>query len=168
VFFTKRRTRELPTSDLSLDGHSIPWTDRARYLGLILDKKLTFSPHFDYVSDRVQKLTRILYPLINRRSNLSLDQKVLLYKAVFQPTILYSSVVWRGCAETHKRRLQILQNKCLKLILNVPRLYGTTETHERTKCKLISENIETHYEKFCQRLVFADNPLIDEISRNIS
>jgi hypothetical protein len=60
AFFTKRRTRELPTSYLSLDGYSIPWSDRAKYLGLILDKKLTFSPHFDYVSDKVQKLTRIL------------------------------------------------------------------------------------------------------------
>jgi hypothetical protein len=119
VFFTKRRTRELPIPDLSLDGFSIPWND-AKYLGLILDKKLTFAPHFDYNSDRVQKLTRILYPLINRRSNLSLDQKVLLYKAIFQPIILYSSVVWRICAETHKRRIQVLQNRCLKLILNAP------------------------------------------------
>jgi hypothetical protein len=107
-----------------------------------------------------------MYPLFNRRSTLSLDQKVLLYEVIFQPTILYSSVVWRGCAETHKSRLQLLQNKCL--ILNVPRLYGTSETHERTKYKLISEHFESHYEKFCHRLVFADNPLIDEISRNIS
>jgi hypothetical protein len=44
VFFTKRKNRELPTSDLSLDGYYIPWSDRAKYLGLILDKKLTFSP----------------------------------------------------------------------------------------------------------------------------
>jgi hypothetical protein len=34
-------------------------SDRAKYLGLILDKKLIFSPHFDYVSERVQKLTRL-------------------------------------------------------------------------------------------------------------
>jgi hypothetical protein len=50
VFFTKRRTRELPTSDLLLDGYSIPWRDRAKYLGLTLDKKLTFYPHFDHIS----------------------------------------------------------------------------------------------------------------------
>jgi hypothetical protein len=54
VYFTKRRTRELPTSDLSLDGCYIPWSDRAKYLGLVLDKKLTFPPHFDYVSEKVQ------------------------------------------------------------------------------------------------------------------
>jgi hypothetical protein len=89
VFFTMRSTGELPISDLSLDGYYIPLSHRAKYLGLILDKKLTFSPHFDYVSDRVQKLTCILYPLINRRSTLSLDQKVLLYKAIFQPTEWY-------------------------------------------------------------------------------
>jgi hypothetical protein len=59
VFFNKRRTHELPTSDLSLDGYSIPWSDRAKYLGLILDNKLTFSPHFYCVSNRVEKLTRL-------------------------------------------------------------------------------------------------------------
>jgi hypothetical protein len=42
-----RLTKNLPTSDLSLDGYSIPWSDRTKHLGLILDKKLTFSPHFD-------------------------------------------------------------------------------------------------------------------------
>jgi hypothetical protein len=88
VFSTKRRNRVLSTFDLSLDGYSIPSSDRAKYL--VLDKKLKFSSHFDYVSDMVQKLTRILYPLINKRSTHSLDQKVLLYKVIFQPDILYS------------------------------------------------------------------------------
>jgi hypothetical protein len=101
---------------------------------------------------RIGFKSRILYPFINKKSTLSLDQKVLLSKAIFQPTILYSSVVWHGCAETYKRCLQISRNKCLKLILNVSRLYGTNETHGRTKCKLIFENIESHYEKFCLRL----------------
>jgi hypothetical protein len=82
VFFTKRRTREVPTSDLSLDGYYIPWSERAKYLGLILHKKLTFYQCFDYVSDKVQKLTHIVYPLINGRCTLSLDQKVLLSKAI--------------------------------------------------------------------------------------
>jgi hypothetical protein len=47
VFIIPREEpHELPTSDLSLDGYSIPWSDRAKYLGLILDKKLTFSSPF--------------------------------------------------------------------------------------------------------------------------
>jgi hypothetical protein len=164
VFFTKRKTRELPTFDLYLDGYSIPWSDRAKYLGLILDKKLKFSPHFVYFLDKVQKLTRILYPLINRRSTLSLDQKVLLYKAIFQPTILHPSVVCCGCGGLTNVAFRYCKTRlCLRLILNVPRLYGTSETHERTICKLISENIESHYEKLCRSLLFADlmiyNPL---------
>jgi hypothetical protein len=147
--------------------YSIPWSDRAKYLGLILIWIRNYHFLRILIVSRI-RLTRISYSLINRRSIFSLNQKVLLYKAIFQPTILYSSAVWRIYAETHKRHLQILQNKVRKLILNVPRLYGTSETHERTKCKLISENIESPYEKFCRRLVFADIPLIYEISRNIS
>jgi hypothetical protein len=61
VFFTKRRTRELPTSNLSLDGYSIPWSDRAKFFCWILDKKLTFSSYFDCVSDKFQKLTLFLW-----------------------------------------------------------------------------------------------------------
>jgi hypothetical protein len=66
MFFTERRPRELPTCDVFLDGYSIPWSDRdrAKFLGLILDMELTYSPHFDYFSDR----------------KVSLDRKVLLYK----------------------------------------------------------------------------------------
>jgi hypothetical protein len=158
VFFTKRRTRELPTSELLLDGHSIPWENRAKYLGLILDKTLTFAPHVEHISGKIQKMIRILYPLIDRKSKLSPPQKILLYKAVFQPTILYSSVAWQDCAGAHKRRLQILQNKCLKLILNLSRYHSTSDVHDEANCKLISES----YERFQNRLLFIDNPLINE------
>jgi Reverse transcriptase (RNA-dependent DNA polymerase)/Endonuclease-reverse transcriptase len=167
VFFTKRRTRELPTSQLVLDGHQIKWDNNAKYLGLFLDKKLKFSTHFDYVSERVHKLIKILYPLINRKSLLSLDQKTLLYKSVFQPTILYSCMVWRDCAESHKKRLQTLQNKCLKMILNASRYERTVDVHERTQCQLITDKIDKYYEKFVQRLPFVDNPLVDQILQEL-
>jgi hypothetical protein len=68
VFFTKRRTRELPTSELPLKDHSIPQENRAKYLGLILDKTLTFASYVDVdISGKIQKMIRILYPLINRK-----------------------------------------------------------------------------------------------------
>jgi hypothetical protein len=148
VFFTKRRTRELPTSELLLDGHSIPWENHAKYLGLILNKTLTFAPHLEHIPSKIQKMIGILYPLINRKSKLSPPQKILLYNAVFQPTILYSSVAWQDCAGAHKRRLQILQNKCLKLILDSSRYHRTSNVHEQTNCKLISESLENIHERF--------------------
>jgi hypothetical protein len=61
VFFTKRRASELPTSELLLDGNSIPCTNRAKYLGSILDNTLTFAPHVENISNKIQKM--ILYPL---------------------------------------------------------------------------------------------------------
>jgi hypothetical protein len=125
VFFTKRRTRELPTLGLLLDDHSIPWENRAKYLGLILDKTLTFALHVEHISGKIQKMIRILYPLINKKSKWSLPQRV-----VVQLATCYSSVAWQDCAEAHERRLQILQNKCLKLILNLTRYHSTSNVHK--------------------------------------
>jgi hypothetical protein len=46
VFFTKRRTENYPLRNcyLMVIGHSIPWENRGKYLGLIQDKTLTFAP----------------------------------------------------------------------------------------------------------------------------
>jgi Reverse transcriptase (RNA-dependent DNA polymerase) len=88
VFFTRRRTRDLPTTGLVLEGVSVEWRDETKYLGVVLDKRLTFKTHIERTTNKVQKLIRILYPLINRRSRLDEKNKILLYKMVFSPIIL--------------------------------------------------------------------------------
>jgi hypothetical protein len=119
VFFTRRRTRGLPSSNLCLNGSDIPWCAEAKYLGVTLDKKLLFKPHIQHTTEKIQKLIRLLYPLINRRSHLDMKNKLLVYKTIFLPMMLYASPIWDACALSHLKLLQTHQNKCLKMILNL-------------------------------------------------
>jgi hypothetical protein len=161
VFFTRRRTRGLPTSNLTLDGESIEWSDEAKYLGVTLDKKLTFKSHTQKTIEKIQKLIRVLYPLINRRSKLDKKNKILTYKAIFSAIMLYASPAWDACALSHLRLLQIQQNKCLKMILNLHWTHSTSDVHDRAKVPMLKEAIDKRRERFLNRIIFLENPLFD-------
>ena len=53
--------------------------------------------------------------LLNRKSDLSVRNGVLLYKQLIHPMMDYACPAWRTAARSHVRRLQVLQSKCLRL-----------------------------------------------------
>jgi hypothetical protein len=57
----------------------------------------------------------MLGSLLNRRSELSIQNGVLLYKQLIRPMMEYACPVWRSAARSHVRKLQVIQSKCLRL-----------------------------------------------------
>jgi hypothetical protein len=62
----------------------------------------------------------LLGSLLNRKSDLSIRNGVLLYKQLICPTMDYACPAWRFAAHSHVRRLQVLQSKCLRLATGAP------------------------------------------------
>ena len=62
----------------------------------------------------------ILGPLLNRKSDLSIKNGVLLYKQLIRPMMDYACPAWRSAARSHVRRLQALKSKCLRLSTGAP------------------------------------------------
>ncbi|GBN54837.1 hypothetical protein AVEN_151867-1 [Araneus ventricosus] len=48
----------------SLNGQTIPWQNQTKYLGIILDQRLTYKPHFDYIIKKFKAAKAQLYPLL--------------------------------------------------------------------------------------------------------
>jgi hypothetical protein len=74
-----------------------------------LDIWLICSPHIDQVSKKIAQRMRTLGPLLNGRSDLSVRNRVLLYKQ-----FIHLHPARRYAAYTHGRRLEVLQSKCLR------------------------------------------------------
>ncbi|GFS48831.1 RNA-directed DNA polymerase from mobile element jockey [Trichonephila clavipes] len=109
-----------PQTELTLFDDNILWVPVVRYLGLYLDSRLTFKNHIDYLSDKFWGRIALAISLIGRSSPLSLENKVILYKQILRPTITYGSPIWGAAAPTHTKRIQIIQNKILRIIANAP------------------------------------------------
>ncbi|GBM82986.1 hypothetical protein AVEN_223566-1 [Araneus ventricosus] len=107
VYFSRRRNNpDYP----KLYRRAIPWSDSTKYLGVILEKRLTFKKHIDNNIQKVNAIKSILYPLISRKSNLSLSNKLLLYKSLVRPVMSYASPVSSAAAKSHIKKLESAQN----------------------------------------------------------
>lgn len=148
IFVTKRRTLQIPKRRLEIFNTKIKWTDEVKYLGLILDKKLTLKPHIDYVIKRANTAIHTLYSMINRKSKLHTNNKLLIYKLAIRPIFTYACPAFGNIAKTHIKRLQVQQNKALKLIFNTSRYERTAIIHERAKVPMVDEYIFKLTENF--------------------
>lgn len=164
TFFTRRRCqRLLPTEQVKILNSYIPWTNDLKYLGVTLDKTLTYQKHTKLVAEKALKYIGILYPLINRKSKLSKFNKITLYRMVFQSVLLYACPVWGSCAQCHINKLQLVQNKCLKIILNLPYDHPTTDIHHISNVPMLNHQINKISYKFNGRLSGSDNLLIRQL-----
>lgn len=166
IFFTrKRKSCFLPTSNLIMNGNSITWLDNVKYLGIFLDKKLIFNIHITNIISKVNLYKKILYPLINRKSKLSNYNKIIIMKVIFQSIILYGCPVWGTCAMSHLKKLQVCQNKLLKMILNLPWHYSTYLLHQESNTSKIVEKIENITHKFKISCEMSANDLVSNLYR---
>lgn len=167
IFFTKRRAlRYLPQRNINFNNIELNWKTDIKYLGLTLDKSLLFSNHILNSRDKANKYIRILYPLINRKSKLNIKNKLLIVKCIFRPMLLYAGEVWGEAAETHIKKLQIIQNKCLKLIYNLPFYYNTLRLHAIDKIPTIKTTLSEKKTKYISRCNNSLNTLVANLHQN--
>jgi len=96
------------------------WVDTTRYLVVTLDKCLPWSSHIDQVRKKTAQRMGMLGAFLNRKSDLSLMNRVLLYKHLVRPMMDYACPAWSSAARSHVRRLQVLQYKCFRLVTGAP------------------------------------------------
>lgn len=159
ILFTRRRTRQIPTQPISLNSRDINWTNEVKYLGLILDKKLTYQKHITYAVDKANKAARIFYSMLNRRSQLNRENKILLYKVAIRPILAYGCQIFQNAAESHIKRIQRFQNKMLRTILDVrwnpdSRRYdtSTSEMHDIAGVEPIDTFFKRLHETYTHRI----------------
>jgi hypothetical protein len=93
--------------------------DTTRYLGVTLDTRLNWSPYIYQVRKKTAQRMGMLGPLLNRKSDLSVRNGVLLDKQLIRPQMDYACPAW-SAARTHIRRVQVLKSKYLRLAAGAP------------------------------------------------
>lgn len=164
IYFTrKRKSCFIPSSCLKFNNDEINWENKVKYLGVMLDPKLNFKDHIPYIINKINIHIKLLYALINRNSILSLENKLIIFKVIFQSIIFYGAPVWATSAKCHLGKLQISQNKLLKLMLKLPRHFPTRRLHHLVNIEMIEQKLNRIVENFNSRCQSSDFNYISEL-----
>jgi len=101
-----------------LDGSEIEQVELMKYLGVIIDDKLRFSDHCDYMLKKIGKKISFL----NRIGNyISAYTRCTIYKTIIAPHFEYCATLLIDMGETQLSRLQKAQNRAMRVILHCDR-----------------------------------------------
>lgn len=150
-------------SSVKLNDVIIPQKRNVSYLGLHLDRRLTWKKHIEAKRNQVNLKLSKMYWLIGRKSKLSLDNKVLLYKAVLLPIWTYGIQLWGSTCASNREKLQRMQAKILRRITNAPWYIRNTTLHDDLGVKTVKETISEISMKYCTKLETHPNILARDI-----
>ncbi|KAJ8730540.1 hypothetical protein PYW08_001953 [Mythimna loreyi] len=156
VSFTLKRGNCAP---VNFNGTVLPQKTTVKYLGIHLDKKLTWREHIKAKRDQANIKLREFYWLIGRQSSLSLENKLLIYKSIIKPVWTYGIELWGSASHSNIEILQRFQNKALKILINAPWFTKNTEVHEYVEMPTVKEQIDQSCKIYKQRLKRHKNQL---------
>ncbi len=113
LVFRNRVTKQTETMDVKIDGNSIDEKTYAKYLGLLIDNKLTFKNHIDYVHTKLKKGNAILARL---RYFVPKENVRNVYYAHIESHLNYGSLVWGSAANYHVEKIVRSQKKSIKIM----------------------------------------------------
>ena len=98
----------------------IPQGTTIKYLGINLDRRLTWKPHIQNERKQLGLLLQRMYWIIGRKSKLSLTNKLLIYNIILKPIWTYGVPLWGTASQSNIEILQRLQNKILRMATDAP------------------------------------------------
>jgi len=161
ITFTLNKTMASP---VFFNGSPIPVADTVRYLGLYLDKRLTWNPHTRLKRTELKRRFHQTYRLLGRHSKLSLTNKLLLYKTVLRPIWTYGLELWGSAKPSNIKKIQSMQSKILRVITNSPFYISNLTLHTDLNIPFVSNLALSRYKAFHSRLLSHPNPHVHSIA----
>ena len=140
LIFSNNLVNVTPYTPLRLNNNVIPVVNSFKYLGIVLDRRLTFSAHIDHIKQKCSRRLNLLRSISG--TTWGADRKTLLYlyTSLIRPVIEYNAFLFDNISTTQSNRLEVIQNAALRVATGALK---TTNTY--------TMNIETNIPQLASR-----------------
>jgi len=167
ILFTNKHTNDTPK--IKIQNTPIKWSPSIKYLGFHIDKKLCFAKHIKNTINKAKATAYILYPLINKKSRLSLNTKIYIYKTYIRPVITYASPAWASnISKSSWSKLESIQARTLRTISNQPWFVRNQTIRNSAKIQTIKEEITKSIEKYKTNIISSHFKHISNIAQRLT
>lgn len=148
---------------IKINQKIVPYANTAKYLGMTLDAKLRWKEHVKKKKEELNIKFRKMYWLIGRQSELTIQNKLLLYRQILKPVWTYGIQLWGCTKKTNIKIIQTFQNKVLRCIVNAPWYIRNDDLHRDLQIETVNDEITKNANKHLQRLHLHENEEIQQM-----
>ena len=154
--------KKLKLYEIAVNDTSIKMVSHAKFLGIWIDKNLTWQEHISHVH---QKIQRNLHLFRAGKNFLDIHSKHLLYFVQIQSHFNYGLALWGNMSSTTLlNKLQKAQNKCINIITGKR---VSQHWYKKLSILRIRELLELDNCKFGYKLLHHELPIrIEKLSNN--
>ena len=118
IFTKSSRTREIFIREklITINKVSLDINLNPRFLGLWFDSRLSWNFHFMKIKETVDRKLGMLKRIAQTNRGATRGALIVLYKSFILPSIEYGSAIYGSASKTSLKKLDILQNRCLRFI----------------------------------------------------
>jgi len=136
ILFTKKSKFTDNRIHVKIDNVPIRKVKQTKFLGVIINDKLSWEDHIITIKGKISKGLGILTKLRHYLPNHIL---VNLYYTLIHPYYDYCNIIWATGTSTYLNKLFLLQKRAMRLITNSPWLAHTAPIFNRLKVMTIFE-----------------------------
>ena len=129
MHFTKKRGL-FPPLDLSLSRDHISEVSETRFLGLILDSRLTWIPHLKYVKHKCLRSLNLLKCISKKSWGADRKRLLRIYRATVRSQLDYGCQIYASATATSLKMLNSIHHLCIRICMGafrispIPSLYA--------------------------------------------
>ena len=106
--------RKTINAQYSIHGQVLQMTDKAKYLGITIDSKISWGPHINNIT---KKATNTLASLRRNISSCPRNIRETSYKSLVRPQVEYASTVWDTSIKSQAAAVEAVQRRAARYIM---------------------------------------------------
>jgi ribonuclease HI len=160
MIFSKRCTLSFLNNDVMYNNQPLPWVESHKFLGVYLDPKLSFQKHINNIVGNASKGLNVLRSLAGVHWGADPQILSMLYKSLIRSHFDYSSLAYMSANSSVLRKLDIIQNKALRIITGAMCSTPIHVMQSETCIPPLAIRRLQLAERFCLKLVSSNNSLV--------
>lgn len=149
---------------ITIGNNAIDRVHEFKYLGIILDSKLTFDSHIRMIK---QKSLHKLHILKKIRWTLTTRDALTLYKGSILPYLDIGNLFYCASNKSSLNSLQVIQNRALKVIYSRKEWTNTETAHRRSKLLTLEDRRNMSCLKYAHTLTYEPTNMADTHNRSL-
>lgn len=110
-----KKSNETNKTEIKIDNHVIQKVEKIKYLGITIDDQMTMNEQIEEVVKKTAHKVNFLKRIAKK---LPEEHKKIVCNAIIDPNFNYCASIYIHCNKQQIERMQIIQNRAMKIILN--------------------------------------------------